>query len=89
MFTEPFLDAIADAVANRVIARMAGKPAHAVQREYLTYDEVGQIIGRTKEGVRYLVKQGKLPICDECGRVPRVHINDVRKYMDGTKHWAA
>jgi len=89
MFTEQFIAEFADAVADRVVARIGAAKSTTVSREYLTYDEVGQIIGRTKEGVRYLVKSGKLPICDESGRVPRIHINDVRAYMDSMKHWAA
>ena len=90
MFTEQFLTTIADAVADRIMARMAAQKSTGISQEYLTYEQAGQIIGRTKEGVRYLVKNGKLPICDdETGRVPRIHINDIRIYMDGIKRWAA
>ena len=51
--------------------------------------EVGQMIGRTYEGVRYLVKKGLLPVCDNFGRVPRIDIEDVRAYMQGLKHWVS
>jgi hypothetical protein len=47
------------------------------------------MIGRTYEGVRYLVKKGLLPVCDNFGRVPRIDIEDVRAYMQGLKHWVS
>jgi len=88
MFDQEFIKQVAERTAEIVIARLSKEPL-TVHKEYLTYDEVGQMIGRTKEGVRYLVKQGKLPVCDEYGRVCRIHVDDVRRYMDGIKRWAA
>lgn len=88
MFDEQFLKSLADAVAARVVAQLALQ-SNQVRREYLTYEEVGEVIGRTKDGVRYLVRQGKIPICDDSGRVPRVHIDDVHAYMASIKRWAA
>jgi hypothetical protein len=87
MFDQAFIQQVAEKTAEIVLSRLKKQPT--VQREYLTYEEVGQMIGRTKEGVRYLVKSGKLPICDEYGRVPRIHINDVRAYMESIKRWSA
>jgi hypothetical protein len=87
MFDQQFIDSLATKVADIVASRLKKEPA--IQIEYLTYEQVGQMIGRTEEGVRYLVKQGKLPICDEFGRRPRIHIEDVRTYMTSIKRWAA
>ena len=88
MFDQEFINEIAKRTAEIIVARLRKEPV-SVTKEYLTYEEVGQMIGRTYDGVRYLVKQGKLPVCDEFGRVPRVYIGDVRAYMDSIKRWAA
>lgn len=88
MFDQEFIKQVAERTAEIVLARLRKEPL-SVQKEYLTYEEVGQMIGRSKDGVRYLVKQGKLPVCDEFGRVCRIHVDDVRRYMESIKRWAA
>jgi excisionase family DNA binding protein len=59
------LDALADAIAARVIARIdEGEKARL-----LTVNEAAHHIGRSPKAVRHLIANGDIPAVRHCGRV--------------------
>lgn len=59
------LDALADAIAERVLARLH----QSEQPRLLTVDEAAAYIGRTSKALRHMVANGTIPAVREGSRV--------------------
>jgi excisionase family DNA binding protein len=57
-----FIDALADAVAQRVIAQLAAQKAGSSTRRLMAAAEAAEYIGRSKQALYHLVSQGKIPV---------------------------
>ena len=71
------LDALADAIAERVIARMqAGQPDRL-----LTVEEAAKYLGRSARAVRHLVAEGILPVVRE-GRSVHLDRHELDRWIE-------
>jgi excisionase family DNA binding protein len=59
------LDALADAIAERVLARLNQSP----EPRLLRVDEAAKYIGRTPKALRHLIANGAVPAVREGGRL--------------------
>lgn len=61
----PGLDALADAIAERILARI-----HQTQQpRLLTVNEASAYLGRTPKAVRHMIANGNIPVVREGSRV--------------------
>ena len=59
------LDALADAIAERVLARLN----QSQEPRLLTVDEAAKYVGRTPKALRHLIANGAVPAVRERGRL--------------------
>lgn len=64
---EPLLEEISKRTAKLVIEHLAGKKT--IQPEYFSVEDAGVYIGRTRDGMTALLKQGRIPIIKFDARV--------------------
>ncbi|HWQ54111.1 MAG TPA: helix-turn-helix domain-containing protein [Bryobacteraceae bacterium] len=67
MFQQQFLDSLADAVAQRVVAQMAA--TSGTKRRLMTVAEAAEYIGRSKQAVYHLIHAGTIPTKRQGARV--------------------
>ena len=61
----PALDALVDAVADRILARLH----QADQPRLLTVDEAAEYLGRTSKALRHMIANGAIPAVREGSRL--------------------
>ncbi len=61
----PGLDALADAIADRILARLH----QTEQSRLLTVDEAAAYLGRTPKALRHMIANGNIPAVREGSRV--------------------
>jgi excisionase family DNA binding protein len=88
MKSEPkgFLDALADAVAERVLERLASGAllSRNEERRLLRVEEVALRLGRSDQGVYHLISHGKLPVVRSDRRV-FVDSRDLDDFIESNK----
>jgi excisionase family DNA binding protein len=79
MFEQQFIDALADAVAAKVIAQIAN--SHPSQGRLMTVADAASYLGRSKQAIYHLIHSGAIPIKRQGTRVfiDRVELN---KWID-------
>jgi excisionase family DNA binding protein len=79
VFDQEFIDAIADAVAGRIMARMGDIPTSP--RRLLTVKEAAEYLGRTEDAVYQLISRRKLQAVRN-GRRVHLEASELDKFVE-------
>jgi predicted DNA-binding transcriptional regulator AlpA len=81
MFEEQFIDMLANAVAEKVIARMAAQTAPSTPRRYLRVNEAAAYTGYSPDALRFHIRQQHFPVSRN-GSGPNASIRIDRQDLD-------
>ena len=84
MFTEQFMNQLADQVAGIVVTKLTRIVRPTVAPRYLTVQQAAEYCGQTKASFEYLMSKALFPIIRE-DRLVKIDREDLDKFMMSRK----